>query len=102
VVKPNYQRVADDLREQIKSGVLGPGDQLPSTAQLQAKYAVGNNAVRPSGQGSLRNQVGVANPTTCQTAIRRGCAIHPSRIVFGRPRNCDGERGPPVLVERRR
>jgi DNA-binding GntR family transcriptional regulator len=45
VVRPNYQRVADDLREQIKSGVLGPGDQLPSTAQLQAKYAVGNNAV---------------------------------------------------------
>lgn len=45
MVTPNYQRVADALRDQIKSGTLGPGDKLPSTAQLQAMYGVGNNAV---------------------------------------------------------
>ncbi|MEQ4306247.1 winged helix-turn-helix domain-containing protein [Plantactinospora sp. B6F1] len=45
MVTPNYQRVADDLREQIKSGALGPGDQLPSIRQLQTRYGVGNNAV---------------------------------------------------------
>ncbi|MEO3746713.1 winged helix-turn-helix domain-containing protein [Plantactinospora sp. B5E13] len=45
MLRPNYQRVADDLRNQITSGVLGPGDKLPSIRQLQAKYGVGNNAV---------------------------------------------------------
>lgn len=45
MVTPNYQRVADDLRHRILSGALGPGDKLPSFAQLQAQYGVGNNAV---------------------------------------------------------
>lgn len=42
---PNYQRVAADLRRQIQSGELRPGDKLPSIAQLQEQYGVGNNAV---------------------------------------------------------
>lgn len=45
-VTPLYQQVAADLREQIRTGRLKPGDQLPSAAQLQQIYSVGSTAIR--------------------------------------------------------
>ena len=36
--RPGYLQIADDLREQIRSGALSPGDPLPSTAQLAERY----------------------------------------------------------------
>lgn len=41
-----YQKVADDLRSQIASGVLQVGDQIPSTAELGLRYDVSATAVR--------------------------------------------------------
>src|SRR5690349_9544231 len=38
---PKYLRLADHFREQIDSGVLKPGDRLPSFAQMQAQHGVG-------------------------------------------------------------
>jgi GntR family transcriptional regulator len=35
---PDYQRIADDLREQIRSGKLQPGDKLPSKRELKDIY----------------------------------------------------------------
>jgi GntR family transcriptional regulator len=34
------ERIASDLREQIASGALVPGDQIPTVAQLCATYEV--------------------------------------------------------------
>lgn len=36
--KPDYQRIADDLREQITDGRLSPGDKLPSKRELRDIY----------------------------------------------------------------
>lgn len=36
--KPDYERIADDIREQITSGQLRPGDKLPTKRQLAEKY----------------------------------------------------------------
>ncbi|MFI0791684.1 winged helix-turn-helix domain-containing protein [Micromonospora rubida] len=36
--KPDYQRIADDLREQIASQKLKPGDKLPSKRELREAY----------------------------------------------------------------
>lgn len=44
--KPKWALIADQIREQITSGQLAPGDQLPSTAQLRAKYGVSAGVVR--------------------------------------------------------
>lgn len=33
-----YLQIADDLREQIRMGSLGPGTPLPSTTQLAKQY----------------------------------------------------------------
>jgi DNA-binding FadR family transcriptional regulator len=40
------QKIINDLTEQIESGELAPGDQLPSTAELRAQYGVSITVVR--------------------------------------------------------
>lgn len=43
---PLYRRIAAELRAQIESGVLKPGDKLMSTAQLMAHYEVSETVIR--------------------------------------------------------
>ncbi|HKR50376.1 MAG TPA: GntR family transcriptional regulator [Pseudonocardiaceae bacterium] len=38
--RPAYQRVADDLRHAIAIGTYQPGDQLPTLAELTARYGI--------------------------------------------------------------
>ncbi|WP_155482932.1 GntR family transcriptional regulator, partial [Cronobacter sakazakii] len=38
--KPKYRQIADTLREQIREGVLKPGDALPTESALQAQFGV--------------------------------------------------------------
>jgi DNA-binding GntR family transcriptional regulator len=38
--RPAYQRVADDLRHAIATGTYQPGDQLPTLAELTARYSI--------------------------------------------------------------
>ncbi|MEU0565176.1 winged helix-turn-helix domain-containing protein [Nonomuraea sp. NPDC005983] len=44
--RPGYLQIADDLRTQIKTGSLGPGAALPSTAQLCQRYDVSASVVK--------------------------------------------------------
>src|SRR5258708_8677451 len=43
--KSKYQRIADDLRGRISSGEYPPGSQLPTKADLMARYQVAVNTV---------------------------------------------------------
>jgi DNA-binding GntR family transcriptional regulator len=43
---PQYRRIAGDLRAQIESGELQPGDALPSESALMARYSVARNTAR--------------------------------------------------------
>jgi GntR family transcriptional repressor for pyruvate dehydrogenase complex len=43
---PTYQLLADRLRDQITSGVLRPGDRLPTEPQLCARSGVSRSTVR--------------------------------------------------------
>jgi GntR family transcriptional regulator len=43
---PKYQQIADQLRAQISSGVLAPGQRLPSEPDLAAQYDASRNTVR--------------------------------------------------------
>lgn len=45
-VIPLYQRVAADLRDQIRTGQLKPGDKLPTAVEMQKIYGVGSTAIR--------------------------------------------------------
>lgn len=41
-----YVKLADTIREQIKSGELRPGDKLPSISQLREEYGISYGSVR--------------------------------------------------------
>jgi GntR family transcriptional repressor for pyruvate dehydrogenase complex len=43
---PAYQALADHLRDQIASGVLRPGDRLPTEPQLSARTGLSRSTVR--------------------------------------------------------
>lgn len=44
--KPLHAQVADDVRRSIERGELGPGDEIPSEAELSAKHGVSRQTVR--------------------------------------------------------
>ena len=43
---PKYQQIAEQLRAQISSGALAPGQRLPSEPDLAAQYDASRNTVR--------------------------------------------------------
>ena len=43
---PLYEQVADALRDDIRSGRLGPGDRLPSERELRERFGVAGNTAR--------------------------------------------------------
>lgn len=43
---PLYQQIADDLRKQIDSGILKPGQQLPTEIHLRDVYSASRNTIR--------------------------------------------------------
>ena len=45
-VTPFYERIATEIRDQIRSGDLKPGDKLPSISELCAKYGVSTQVIR--------------------------------------------------------
>jgi GntR family transcriptional regulator len=46
LAQPKYQQIADQLRAQIGTGALGPGQRLPSEPDLALQYAASRNTVR--------------------------------------------------------
>lgn len=53
--RPGYLQVADDLREQIRTGALAPGAPLPSTTRLAERYEASLGVVKMA-VGILRNE----------------------------------------------
>ncbi|MFI1796170.1 GntR family transcriptional regulator [Streptomyces sp. NPDC020379] len=44
--KPRYLQIADDLADQIRTGVLAPGVKLPSESEVMERYGVSQGTVR--------------------------------------------------------
>jgi GntR family transcriptional regulator len=75
-----YQLVASELRRTIYSGALGPGDQLPTEAELMLSHQVSRNTVRLA-LGELVNEGLVTRTPRRGTVVRerRPLLIHPQR-----------------------
>lgn len=61
--QPLYLQIADDLEEQIRSGDLSPGSQLPTEDDLRDKYRSSRNTIRDAvkrlvGQGLVETRPG--------------------------------------------
>ena len=46
MVNPLYRMIADDLRDQIESEVLQPGEQIETETELRTRYGASRNTVR--------------------------------------------------------
>jgi GntR family transcriptional regulator len=46
MANPMYRQIAEDLREQIESGKLRPGQQMPTELELREHYGASRNTVR--------------------------------------------------------
>ncbi|MBE8166692.1 GntR family transcriptional regulator, partial [Leptospira borgpetersenii serovar Ballum] len=55
--KPKYRQIADTLREQIREGVLKPGDALPTESALQAQFGVSRVTVRQALKQLISEQI---------------------------------------------
>jgi GntR family transcriptional regulator len=44
--QPIYRQIAEDLRQKIESGQLGPGSQLPTELELRELYDASRNTIR--------------------------------------------------------
>ncbi|MEW2493766.1 winged helix-turn-helix domain-containing protein [Streptomyces nodosus] len=85
---PPYQRTAADLRRQIRSGQLRPGERLPSVRSLQEQYAIAGGTAQAAlrvlhveglidivhGRGSF-----VADPLPQETKVTDGEAADACR-----------------------
>jgi GntR family transcriptional regulator len=62
VTTPVYRRIAQELRQQIKSGHFSPGQQLPSESQLTKRYAASRNTVRDAIKWLTANRLVESRP----------------------------------------
>ena len=46
--RPIYTQISDGIREQILSGVLRPGDKLPSVREMAAQLTINPNTIQRS------------------------------------------------------
>ena|SRR5437868_12787230 len=81
-----YQQVASELRRAIYSGDLGPGDQLPTEADLMLSHAVSRNTVRLA-LGELVNEGLVSRTPRRGTVVRdrRPLLMYPQRELEPQP-----------------
>ncbi|WP_345194758.1 GntR family transcriptional regulator, partial [Streptomyces lavendulae] len=43
---PRYLQIAEDIIQQVRAGVLKPGDQVPSESEMAERYGVSGGTVR--------------------------------------------------------
>lgn len=65
-----YRRIASDLRDQIRTGVLAPGSQLPTEQEIGGRYDVSRNTVRLA-LGILANEGAITSTPGRGTFVRR-------------------------------
>jgi GntR family transcriptional regulator len=116
VAHARYQQIADRLRDQIASGVFGPGERLPSEPDLVEEYQASRNTVRLAialltNQGLVVTRQGmgtfVQQPTRPFTALLSRVNVPPDGLhadtalpVVGAAAALDIKPGDPVVVRR--
>ena len=46
MANPMYRQIAEELRQQIESGALAPGSQIPTELELRDRYNASRNTIR--------------------------------------------------------
>ena len=67
--RPIYSQIVDSFRERIATGILQPGDKLPSVRELAADMAINPNTIQRAYR-ELENAGWIA------TVPGKGCFVH--------------------------
>ena len=59
---PMYRRIADSLRDEIESGQLGPGSQLPTELELRERFHASRNTIRDAIKSLISLGLVVSRP----------------------------------------
>ena len=70
MANPMYRQIADDLREQIESGRIQPGQQLETELELRERYNVSRNTIRDAIKWLVN--LGLAETRPGSGHLRRG------------------------------
>jgi GntR family transcriptional regulator len=73
--RPEYLRIAADVRTQISTGAYGPGDKLPTLPELCAAFRVSETTVR-NALAVLRSEGLIETRTRAGTIVRDRPPIH--------------------------
>jgi GntR family transcriptional regulator len=71
---PMYRQIADDLRRQIETGELGPGNQLATEIELRETYGASRNTVRDAIKWLITRSLVETRPGQGTFVVER---IHP-------------------------
>lgn len=85
--RPEYLRIATDVRAQIATGTYAPGDKLPTLPELVAAYGVSETTVR-NALAVLRTEGLIETRTRAGTIVRDRPPIH--RLTADRYRTKPG------------
>lgn len=88
--RPEYLRIAGELRGQIITGRLAAGDRLPTLPELSVAYGVSETTIR-NALGVLRGEGLIETRTRAGTVVRERPPVH--RLAADRYRTPPG--GPP-------
>jgi GntR family transcriptional regulator len=94
---PMYRQIAEDLRRQIESGELAPGQQLLTELELREKYSASRNTVRDAVKSLITRGLAETRPGQGTFVIEK---ITPFVITMspGGVTSSDGE-GPAYIQE---
>lgn len=56
-IRPIYEQIVDNIKEQVIKGILKPGDQIPSVRQLASMLSINPNTVTKAYQHLERQKV---------------------------------------------
>ena len=59
---PMYRQIAEELRQDIESGELPPGSQLPTELELRERFEASRNTVRDAIKSLVRLNLVVTRP----------------------------------------
>lgn len=91
--QPKYRDIADQLREEIESGVLQPGETLPHTMELMARFGVAKSTVRAAVDVLAQEGLVVAR-RRYGTVVRDRRTVRIPLSRYRRSLESNGELGP--------
>jgi GntR family transcriptional regulator len=71
MAEPMYRKIAQDLREQIESGLIAPGGQLPTELVLRDRYGASRNTVRDAVKWLMTRGLVETRPGQGTFAVKR-------------------------------